>query len=152
MAKGVRVVVPKYLVRNFTAIYEAIAAPAAPSNAVSSMVASPDAKSPGNFSTAAAPIIGVASKNENLSASSCANPTMRPPAIVDPVRENPGSSARTLHASNSCRLPPRHFGSDASIGVFNVGRALRSCPQEFCNVMQQPNQNKEKGHIRGRCE
>ena len=37
-------------------------------------------------------IIGIATKNENLDASSCFNPETTPPVIVDPERETPGSS------------------------------------------------------------
>src|SRR5215469_4715491 len=93
--KGVSVCVLKYLVKNFTERYEAIAAPTASSSAVWDAAACLDSNSVGNLSTAAAPIMGVANKKENLSASSCAKPTMSPPAIVDPVRENPGNSAST---------------------------------------------------------
>jgi hypothetical protein len=53
MAKGVRVLVLKYLVRNFTDRYAAIAAPAAPSNAVSIAAAFLDTKSAGSLSAAA---------------------------------------------------------------------------------------------------
>ena len=46
-----------------------------------------------SFSSAAAPMIGVASRNASRAASLCERPTRRPPAIVAPERENPGMSA-----------------------------------------------------------
>lgn len=69
-ANGVSVLVLKYLVKNLTETYEAVAAQVAPSSAVSIAGASLEAKSIGSLRAAAAPIIGVARRNENLSASS----------------------------------------------------------------------------------
>lgn len=49
--------------------------------------------SPGSLSAAAAPIIGVAKRNENLAESSCDRPTNKLPVMAEPVREKPGISA-----------------------------------------------------------
>ena len=49
--------------------------------------------SSGSLSSAAAPMIGVASRKAKRAASSLESPTSRPPAIVAPEREKPGMSA-----------------------------------------------------------
>ena len=54
----------------------------------------PEMNNCGNSSAAAAPMIGVASKKEKRTASSWERPFNNPPAIAEPVRENPGMSAR----------------------------------------------------------
>ena len=68
--KIMSVLVLKYLVRNFTDKYEAIAAQLAPSRAASIACASFEASSSGSLRAAAAAIIGVAKRNEKRSASS----------------------------------------------------------------------------------
>ena len=70
IANGVSVLVLKYLVKNFTDRYDAIAAQAAPSRAASIVGASVEASSTGNLKMAAAAIIGVAKRKEKRSASS----------------------------------------------------------------------------------
>ena len=72
-----------------------MAAAIAPTIATSMLCIFPDFKSLGNSRTAAAPIIGVANKKENLTASSRDNPTNNPPVIADPVLESPGIKAKT---------------------------------------------------------
>src|ERR1017187_4977072 len=70
-ANGVSVFVLKYCARNFAEKYAAMAAAAAPTAAVASAWALPEARSGGSSRSAAAPMIGVASRNENRKASSC---------------------------------------------------------------------------------
>src|SRR4051794_21995029 len=53
----------------------------------------------GSLRTAAAPITGVASRNEKRAASSLDSPARRPPAMAAPEREKPGSSA------SACAVP-----------------------------------------------
>ena len=101
----------------------------------------------GNSSAAAAPIIGVANRNETLSASSRARPIMSAPASIDPVRANPREQGEHLHRANSCRLPSRYFASHALIGVRNASRALRPYSQQFWNTKQQNVQREERGHV-----
>jgi hypothetical protein len=61
--------------------------------------------SSGSFSAAAAPMIGVASRNEKRAASSLESPTSRPPLIVAPERENPGSNAIACAAPTPTASP-----------------------------------------------
>ena len=62
--------------------------------------------SSGSLSTAAAPMIGVASRNAKRAASSLESPASRPPPIVAPEREKPGSSASACAAPIADRLAP----------------------------------------------
>ena len=66
-------------------------------------------------------MIGVESKNEKRTASSCERPVKSPPAIVEPVRENPGNEREYLHSTNFDPLRERKF-CDARIALRNIRR------------------------------
>ncbi len=70
----------------------------APTNAGPRTPSPCDPNRSGSFKSAAAPMIGVASRNANRAASSFESPAISPPAIVAPDRENPGINASACAA------------------------------------------------------
>ena len=99
------------------------------------------------MSSAAAPMIGVASRNAKRAASSFESPASRPPPIVAPEREKPGISAsacaaptpsasRHADACGDARVPPSASSS--------VGHDGRAAPQALGPVQQDAVQGQEE--------
>src|SRR5450759_1887022 len=93
MAKGSRFLVSKNLSRNFVANHAPTAEQSAPTRNAPRASAMSWLNKFGNFRTAAAPMIGVASRKLNRAAFSLFNPDNRPPTIDDTDRDIPGLSA-----------------------------------------------------------
>ena len=95
----------KYLVRNSIEIKAAMAVAIRPTMngpagiveaavGLATLCTDSNERSSGNFSTAAAKIIGVAKRKEKCAASSCERSLRIPAPNVTPVREKPGRRAR----------------------------------------------------------
>ena len=107
-------------------------------------------KRSGSFSTAAAPMIGVASRNAKRAASSFESPASRPPPIVAPEREKPGMSASACAAPIAERLAPADALGDARSGSPGVVALRRAAAQPLGAVEQHAVEHQEDRRRRGR--